>query len=441
MQDPFSEERLGKVFKCNTNNPYKLISRESSTLEFKESFNVQTLWKYAKTMAAFANKDGGYIIFGVKDKPRTVVGLNNDVFENFDDEKMVKRLNECFAPEIRYERRTVSYEEVNIGVIYVYTSKNKPIICKESYQSGGKPVLREGAIYYRYNGQTGEIKYSDLIMLLENKLTTERDTWIKAITKMATIGISKVSLLDMSNGELLLNNGNAKVFIDAATMKEIKFIKEGEFSEKKGAPTLKLIGEVPNIASAVVKKSSTVEKIVPTNITEKYHLLTYLKQTGTQSPLSYIDAYCGFSVKYMPFYYFAYLEKETNAEFNKEKLRNEIVKNKEDCKPGKRYLLGRLENDDNFTSEVINPENPNHQIKQEILSLLNNKETKLKDVSTDNIDIQLKVVLNITDEERIKNLIIPLLKRYTEQYYEQHKTALRKAISYTDKVMYEKFIK
>ena len=67
-------------------------------------------------------------------------------------------------------------------------------------------------------------------------------------------------------------------------MKEIKFIKEGEFSEKKGAPTLKLIGEVPNVASAVVKKSNTVEKVVPTNITEKYHLLTYLKQTGTQMP-------------------------------------------------------------------------------------------------------------------------------------------------------------
>ena len=117
MQDPFSENRLGKVFKCNTSNPYKLISRESSTLEFKESFNVQILWKYAKTMAAFANKEGGYIIFGVKDKPRTVVGLNNDVFESFDDEKIVKKLNELFAPEIRYERRTVPYENVNIGVI------------------------------------------------------------------------------------------------------------------------------------------------------------------------------------------------------------------------------------------------------------------------------------------------------------------------------------
>ena len=81
MKDPFSDKCLGKVFKCNTSNPYKLISRESSTLEFKESFNASALYKYAKTMAAFANKDGGYIIFGVKDKPRTVVGLNNDTFE------------------------------------------------------------------------------------------------------------------------------------------------------------------------------------------------------------------------------------------------------------------------------------------------------------------------------------------------------------------------
>ena len=136
MQDPFSEKRLGKVFKCNTSNPYKLISRESSTLEFKESFSVQALCKYAKTMAAFANKDGGYIIFGVKDKPRTVVGLISDTFELFDEEKLVKKLNEFFAPEIRYERRVVPYGDVNIGVIYVYASKNKPIICKGHFQNG-----------------------------------------------------------------------------------------------------------------------------------------------------------------------------------------------------------------------------------------------------------------------------------------------------------------
>lgn len=438
MFDPFSEKRLGKVFKYNS-NPYKIISRESSTLEFKESFNTKAIPKYIKTMAAFSNKDGGYIIFGVKDKPRIVVGLSNDIFETYDDEKFTKKLNEYFAPEIRYERRLIRYGDLNIGVIYVYPSKNKPVICKSSNQTS-EPITREGAIYYRYNAQTCEIKYPDLILLLENRQALERECWLKAISKMATIGIGEVSLLNMKNGELLLNNSKAKVLIDSETMKEINFIKEGEFSEKKGAPTLKLIGEISKVSSAVVKKSSTIEKIVPTNITEKYLLLTYLKQTGTQSPLSYIDSFCRFSVKYLPFYYYVYLEMQINPEFNKEALLKEINKNKEDSKQGKAYLLARIENDNNFVPDKINPQNPTHKIKQGIIAILNDKNTKVKDIPSENIDIQLKVILNITDEERIRNLIIPLLKKYTEQHYEVYKSLLRKAAAYTDKVIYAKHL-
>ena len=48
-----------------------LKSRESNTVEFKENFNASNTSKYAKTMAAFANNKGGYIIFGITDRPRT----------------------------------------------------------------------------------------------------------------------------------------------------------------------------------------------------------------------------------------------------------------------------------------------------------------------------------------------------------------------------------
>lgn len=38
--DVFEEKNLSKIFKClNEQQPYKLISRESNTLEFKESFS------------------------------------------------------------------------------------------------------------------------------------------------------------------------------------------------------------------------------------------------------------------------------------------------------------------------------------------------------------------------------------------------------------------
>ena len=65
-KDPFSKQRMDEIFKVDNDNNQLIISRESTTLEFKESFGWASMHKYAKTMAAFANTQGGYIIFGVK---------------------------------------------------------------------------------------------------------------------------------------------------------------------------------------------------------------------------------------------------------------------------------------------------------------------------------------------------------------------------------------
>ena len=70
------------------------------------------------------------------------------------------------------------------------------------------------------------------------------------------------------------------------------------------------------------------------------------------------------------------------------------------------------------------------------LNSYNDKNTKLADIPKENIGIQLKMILNVSDKERIKKLIIPLLRNYLEEEYENHKTLLRKAISYVDKVLY-----
>lgn len=53
-----------------------LYHRESQTLEFKESFNFAGLSEYFRDFAAFANNKGGWLIFGVKDRPkRELIGL------------------------------------------------------------------------------------------------------------------------------------------------------------------------------------------------------------------------------------------------------------------------------------------------------------------------------------------------------------------------------
>lgn len=83
-----------------------LFHREQKDLEYKESFNLNGLAEYFRDFAAFANNSGGYIIFGVADKPRKLKGLSArslDQFTKIDEEKISGFLNEHFAPYIDWE--------------------------------------------------------------------------------------------------------------------------------------------------------------------------------------------------------------------------------------------------------------------------------------------------------------------------------------------------
>lgn len=199
--DVFSEDKLNKIFKCyEGQDSNKIISRESTTLEFKASFSTSAIPIYAKTMAAFANRDGGYIIFGVKNNPRMVIGLKDNTFDEYDDEKFVKNLNEYFSPEIKYDRIQINYKDLNVGILYVFPSEAKPVVCTKNYNSGDKQLLREGAIYYRYRSASSEIKYSDLRVLLDKQKEDERKLWLQTFAKIAKIGVNYLSLIDLKDG-------------------------------------------------------------------------------------------------------------------------------------------------------------------------------------------------------------------------------------------------
>ena len=86
------EEYVRKILSNNSADG-TLKSRESNTVEFKEAFNKNSTAKYGKTMAAYSNNRGGYIIFGVKDKPRKIIGLKNDNFENMSQEQFSDAIN------------------------------------------------------------------------------------------------------------------------------------------------------------------------------------------------------------------------------------------------------------------------------------------------------------------------------------------------------------
>ena len=73
-----NSEVYKKIFAFSSSTSNKITARESSQLEFKEQFNWLSKDKYAKSMVAFANNKGGYIVFGIKDQPRELVGLQSN---------------------------------------------------------------------------------------------------------------------------------------------------------------------------------------------------------------------------------------------------------------------------------------------------------------------------------------------------------------------------
>ena len=229
-----------KIFSFHATIHDRIVARESGWLEFKESFNWLSKDKYAKSMAAFANNRGGYIVFGVKDQPRELAGLQTNNFGTTDEAKITTYLNAVFSPEIIFEKFVVEVRSKNIGILYTNQAKNKPVVCSKNDGD-----LKESDIYYRYNGKSERIKYSELKFLLDQIKTEADKRWMKHFEKISKIGSTNAAILDISSGEIIGQGGT--LVIDKKLVPKLKFIKEGNFQEG-GEPVLKLIGDVKPVS-------------------------------------------------------------------------------------------------------------------------------------------------------------------------------------------------
>lgn len=307
-ENPLSADILTNLFRTSPTDEYRIINRESVTIEFKESYNHAGVAQYFKAIAAFANNIGGYLIFGVGDKPRRLLGLKGKALEQFETlkvEEFTKALMDFFSPSVRWEHCTFEFKELSFGVIYVHPLKKKPCVCKKTYDNPNpKYTLKEGDIYFRYGGRSERIKYDELIAILEANRISEENKWISLVQKIAKIGIDNAMVFNAETGDLS-GNGRSIIF-DEALLEKIQFIKEGEFVEVKGQPTLRLIGDIESISSGRVVVKETEKRVVraiePYNIVE-----TFLNKDKTDEPLEYIKRICSTSTANFPIYYYVQL--------------------------------------------------------------------------------------------------------------------------------------
>lgn len=297
---PFSQEDLNEIFKISPADPERVISRESSSLEFKESFGWASLPKYLKTSAAYANAKGGYIVFGIANNPRRLCGLsgaNLSLFEDIDPEKMSRNFNEHFAPEIEWTIQEYELQGKVFGLLYIHEAKDKPVVCTKD---AGKE-LKESDIYYRYRGRSERIKYPEIRAILETKRETEQRLWMQHLENIARIGVREAGIFDLHTGSVTGSGGS--FLIDESLLSQLSFIKEGEFSEVKGKPALKLIGHVEPLAGSVI--GTAKKQIVKTKgIRTADIVLSTLSQDNVPEPDEYIKQICFESTAFLPVYYF-----------------------------------------------------------------------------------------------------------------------------------------
>ena len=231
-------------FSFELDNRGYLKKRESINLEYKQNFQLgDNLLKYIKTLVGMANNKGGQIIFGVQDSPHKPIGMTNQKLHETDPKEIDSRIREYFSPEIKWNVVVQEFHGAYFGVLSVEEANVKPIVCKKNKSD----ILREGAIYYRYRGETKEIEYPELVQILDKEREKERILWMKHIERISMVGPRNVHILDKYNGEISI--GERKVLLDKSLIDQLTFIREGHFTEKEGEgyPTLKLVGTIEGL--------------------------------------------------------------------------------------------------------------------------------------------------------------------------------------------------
>lgn len=429
MTYPFSDNKLQAIFKTNANSPSILSSRENKSLEFKESFSVDVLNNCLRTVAAFANSDGGYIVFGIKDSPHELRGLdkkNEERFDFIDPAKITEILNNSFDPEIRVDFYKYKFEGKSFGLLYAYPVLHKPVICKKN-----GVALRESAIYYRYRGLTREIRFSELRSIISEEIAKENEKWMKVLRQLGESGVANTAVLNLQSGKV--SGTGSTLVVDETLLKQIKFVHEGSFVETGGDPALKLIGEIQTVVGG---KTIVMAGTQPRSITIDDILTSFIKQEKVQSPKEFIRQICYQTSGNIPVYYFIDLAELSISEAID--FIDEIPKDSQ----AKSLLRRRLANQERLHIPITNPTTPIGRKKNDYRSAILSRKLTVPTISKELKYCLSAIQMLSKDEiEKTKDYLFDRLFQIYTNYFNSKEfsdilTSFRYAICWVDEALY-----
>lgn len=310
---PFSEDSLANLVNVDPRlGPGRLQTREGSTKEFKESFTFGSIGAFARTMAAYANARGGYLIFGVTDNPRVAIGMSGNSkahFDTLDQAKFTQHLNDMFSPELRWE--AISYElepGKSLGLIYTFEAEHKPVIARKNVREANADI-REGDVLYRYHSRTERIKFPELRQILDDARLREQRAMMRHVEGLLRAGASNAAVLDFGTSLIHGPNGQT-VLMDEELVSRLTFIKKGEFEEVHGAPTLRIVGDLVPVSTIAVGPQKVVREALSSDIV----LSDFLSREPVANGEQYIRQIATGTTAFLPVHYYRVAANWTHLE-------------------------------------------------------------------------------------------------------------------------------
>lgn len=217
---------------------------------------------------------------------------------------MVNTFKRAFFTRNYLGKDYFNFEGNNYGVLYTYSAKEKPVICKKDADE-----LRKGAIYYRYNSQNSEIDYPELHNTIEEEKNKINSIWMQTIRQIGDSGVTKTALLDLKSGKM--TGANTSLYIDESLLNDISFVQEGSFVETGGNPALKVVGQVQTVVGA---QRVVVEQERNKAINADEIINSFITQEKVNNPLEFVKQICYQNTGNMPVYYYLNLANKNDDE-------------------------------------------------------------------------------------------------------------------------------
>ncbi|MEE0967321.1 MAG: ATP-binding protein [Bacilli bacterium] len=172
--------------------------RENKQLEFKENISTNT---YLKTISAFANYDGGKIIFGISDNG-VIRGIDNPIQACLDIEN---KINDNIKPMPRY---TLDIQDNSTIFLEVYRGQFKPYLYKgKAYKRNDSSTVEVDRLELnRLILEGNNLSYEEIASSFQDLTFIELENELKKVLGISFLTEDILRTLDLFTSDMKYNN-------------------------------------------------------------------------------------------------------------------------------------------------------------------------------------------------------------------------------------------